>query len=74
MMSMSQASEHRVIEAIIRLEVKLDHVMARIDAGDDKFDQIERRIHALEMKNSQFMGVIAFIAVVLPLAIRFFLP
>ena len=71
---MTQSGETRVIEAIIKLEVKLDHVISRIEAGDNRFADIERRIQIIERQQAQFMAVVTVVAFVFPLIIRYLLP
>jgi hypothetical protein len=71
---MTQSGETRVIEAIIKLEVKLDHVIARLENGDNRFADLEKRVQTIEQKQAQFMAVIMVVAFIVPIILRFVFP
>ena len=73
-----EGSVLKIIEAIARLETKMDAALQRLERGEKRFEIIEERIRKLEQDNSRLVGVFAVLTVVfttlINVAIRLLMP
>lgn len=68
----------KIIEAIARLETKMDTALQRLERGDQRFQQIEDRIRELEQADQRLVGIFSVLTIVattlINVGIRIFVP
>ena len=68
----------KIIEAIARLETKMDAALQRLERGEKRFEIIEERIRKLEQDNSRLVGIFSVLTIVVTtlinVAIRLLMP
>lgn len=64
----------QIIRAIAKLETKIEALEKRLEHGDHQFDVMERRLDLLEQHNARVLGGLGLLIVIVPIAVRFFLP
>jgi hypothetical protein len=60
-----------VEERLIRIETKLEQVLDRMRAIDNKDERFELRLMELERQNAMWRGVIAVFALIWPIVIKY---
>ena len=62
-----------VEERLIRIETKLEQVLDKMRAIDNKDERFEMRLMELERQNAMWRGVIAVFALIWPIIIKYVL-
>lgn len=60
----------KIIEAIARLETKMDAALQRLERGDQRFQMIEERIRELEKADQRLIGVFSVLTIIVTTAIN----
>lgn len=60
----------KIIEAIARLETKMDAALQRLERGDQRFQMIEERIRELEKADQRLIGIFSVLTVIVTTAIN----
>lgn len=65
-----EGSVLKIIEAIARLETKMDAALQRLERGDQRFQMIEERIRELEKADQRLIGVFSVLTIIVTTAIN----
>jgi hypothetical protein len=66
---MTDSGLNRIIEAIVRLETKMDTVISRLGENDARFQRIEDRLGKLEKADERMSGIGVALMIVVPAAV-----
>jgi hypothetical protein len=61
-----ESTSTKIIQAITRLETKMDAVLSRLNDNDRRFNDIDHRLRELEKTDNRMMGMGTIMMIIVP--------